>query len=125
MSRGSIHVRGVFESREMCWKCRRPMRVCYCAAVKPVETRTRIVILQHPRESDVPINTARIAELMQRSLMLVTALAPKIGYDNAAKVAKSAHARGTTLKEEAVRLGLVSVAEFERLVQPVKMPHPG
>ena len=43
----------------------------------------------------------RIRELMERSLMLVTALAPKIGYDNAAKVAKSAHARGTTLKEEA------------------------
>jgi len=66
MSRGSIHVRGVFESREMCWKCRRPMRVCYCAAVKPIETRTRVVILQHPRESDVPINTARIAELSLR-----------------------------------------------------------
>ena len=45
---------------------------------------------------------------MERSLMLVTALAPKIGYDNAAKVAKSAHARGTTLKEEAVRLGFVA-----------------
>jgi fumarate hydratase class II len=67
----------------------------------------------------------RIRDLMERSLMLVTALAPKIGYDNAAKVAKSAHARGTTLKEEAVRLGLVSVAEFERLVQPDKMTHPG
>ena len=67
----------------------------------------------------------RIRELMERSLMLVTALAPKIGYDNAAKVAKSAHARGTTLKEEAVRLGLVSEAEFERLVQPVKMTRPG
>ena len=50
----------------------------------------------------------RIRDLMERSLMLVTALAPKIGYDNAAKVAKSAHARGTTLKEEAVRLGFVS-----------------
>ena len=50
----------------------------------------------------------RIRELMERSLMLVTALAPKIGYDNAAKVAKSAHARGTTLKEEAVRLGFVA-----------------
>lgn len=47
----------------MCWRCRRPMRVCYCAAVKAVATRTRVVILQHPRESDVPINTARIAEL--------------------------------------------------------------
>lgn len=67
----------------------------------------------------------RIRDLMERSLMLVTALAPKIGYDNAAKVAKSAHARGTTLKEEAVRLGFVSVAEFERLVQPDKMTRPG
>jgi len=66
----------------------------------------------------------RIRELMERSLMLVTALAPKIGYDNAAKVAKSAHARGTTLKEEALRLGFVSASEFDRLVQPVKMTHP-
>ena len=67
----------------------------------------------------------RINELMQRSLMLVTALAPKIGYDNAAKVAKSAHTRGTTLKEEALRLGFVSADEFDRLVQPDKMTHPG
>src|SRR5438094_5110141 len=67
----------------------------------------------------------RIRDLMERSLMLVTALAPRIGYDNAAKVAKSAHARGTTLKEEAVRLGFVDAAEFERLVQPDKMTHPG
>jgi fumarate hydratase class II len=67
----------------------------------------------------------RIRELMERSLMLVTALAPKIGYDNAAKVAKSAHARGTTLKEEAARLGFVSAAEFDRLVQPDKMTRPG
>jgi fumarate hydratase class II len=67
----------------------------------------------------------RIDELMRRSLMLVTALAPRIGYDNAAKVAKTAHARGTTLKEEAVRLGLVSADEFDRLVKPEKMTHPG
>src|SRR5246500_587779 len=67
----------------------------------------------------------RIKELMQRSLMLVTALAPKIGYDNAAKVAKSAHARGTTLKEEAVAQGFVTAAEFDRLVRPDKMTHPG
>ena len=66
----------------------------------------------------------RIRELMERSLMLVTALAPKIGYDNAAKVAKAAHSRGTTLKEEALRLGFVSAAEFDRLVQPSKMTHP-
>jgi fumarate hydratase, class II len=67
----------------------------------------------------------RIHDLMQRSLMLVTSLAPKIGYDNAAKVAKTAHARGTTLKEEAVRLGFVSAAEFDRLVQAEKMTRPG
>ncbi|MDB5632348.1 MAG: fumC, partial [Tardiphaga sp.] len=67
----------------------------------------------------------RINDLMQRSLMLVTALAPKIGYDNAAKVAKIAHASGTTLKEEAVRLGFVTSTEFDRLVQPAKMIHPG
>jgi fumarate hydratase class II len=67
----------------------------------------------------------RIRDLMQRSLMLVTALAPKIGYDNAAKVAKTAHAGGTTLKEEAVRLGFVTADEFDRLVQPDKMTHPG
>ena len=67
----------------------------------------------------------RIHELMERSLMLVTAPAPKIGYDNAAKVAKTAHARGTTLKEEALRLGLVTAGEFDKLVQPDKMTHPG
>jgi fumarate hydratase class II len=67
----------------------------------------------------------RIRELMERSLMLVTALAPKIGYDNAAKVAKAAHAHGTTLKEEAVGLGLVSATEFDRLVRPDKMTRPG
>jgi fumarate hydratase class II len=68
---------------------------------------------------------SRIRELMERSLMLVTALAPKIGYDNAAKVAKSAHQRGTTLKEEATRLGFVSADEFDQLVQPDKMTRPG
>src|ERR1700728_198778 len=67
----------------------------------------------------------RIQELMERSLMLVTALAPEIGYDSAAKVAKSAHVRGTTLKEEAVRLGFVSADEFDRLLKPREMTHPG
>ncbi len=56
--------------------------------------------------------------------MLVTALSPKIGYDNASKVAKAAHANGTTLREEAVRLGLVSAEEFDRLVKPGDMTHP-
>jgi fumarate hydratase class II len=73
----------------------------------------------------IQANEKRIGELMQRSLMLVTALAPKIGYDNAAKIAKTAHARGTTLKEEAVRLGFVSASEFDQLVRPERMTRPG
>jgi fumarate hydratase class II len=72
----------------------------------------------------IAADEGRIRELMERSLMLVTALAPKIGYDNAAKVAKTAHANGTTLREEAVRLGFVSAAEFDRLVRPEKMTRP-
>jgi fumarate hydratase class II len=75
--------------------------------------------------SGIRADEKRISELMQRSLMLVTALAPKIGYDNAAKVAKTAHANGTTLKEEALRLGFVSADEFDRLVRPEKMTSPG
>jgi len=75
--------------------------------------------------SGIRADEKRIRDLMQRSLMLVTALAPRIGYDNAAKVAKSAHAHGTTLKEEAVRQGFVTSREFDRLVQPAKMTHPG
>jgi fumarate hydratase class II len=73
----------------------------------------------------IKADESKINELMQRSLMLVTALAPTIGYDNAAKVAKTAHANGTTLKEEAVALGFVTAAEFDRLVQPQKMTRPG
>jgi fumarate hydratase class II len=69
-------------------------------------------------------NEARIRELMERSLMLVTALSPKIGYDRAAQVAKAAHANGTTLREEAIRLGFVTAAEFDRLVRPEKMTKP-
>jgi fumarate hydratase, class II len=75
--------------------------------------------------SGIRADEKRIRDLMERSLMLVTALAPRIGYDNAAKIAKSAHARGTTLKEEAVRQGFVSSVEFDRLVRPDKMTHPG
>jgi fumarate hydratase class II len=67
---------------------------------------------------------ARIRELLQRSLMLVTALAPKIGYERAAEIAKAAHANGTTLREEALRLGYVTAAEFDRLVRPEKMIRP-
>jgi fumarate hydratase class II len=70
-------------------------------------------------------NAPRIRELMERSLMLVTALVPTVGYEQAAAIAKSAHARGTTLRAEAIRLGLVSGPEFDRLVQPRKMTRPG
>ena len=73
----------------------------------------------------IKADTKRIDELMKRSLMLVTALAPTIGYDNAAKVAKTAHARGTTLREEAIRSGLVTGAQFDRLVRPERMTRPG
>ena len=66
-----------------------------------------------------------IKAALDRSLMLVTALAPKIGYDNAAKVAKTAHANGTTLREEATRLGFVTADEFDRLVVPERMTRPG
>ena len=67
---------------------------------------------------------ARIDKLMNESLMLVTALNPHIGYDNAAKLAKKAHADGSTLKEAAVALGLLSAEDFDRWVQPAKMTGP-
>jgi fumarate hydratase, class II len=75
--------------------------------------------------SGIRADENRIRELMQRSLMLVTALAPAIGYERAAEIAKAAHVNGTTLREEAIRLGYVSAAEFDRLVRPDKMTHPG
>jgi fumarate hydratase class II len=72
----------------------------------------------------IKANEDRIADLMGRSLMLVTALAPTIGYDNATTVAKTAHKRGTTLREEAVRLGFVSEKEFDKVVRPELMIKP-
>jgi fumarate hydratase class II len=75
--------------------------------------------------SGIRANRERIRELMERSLMLVTALAPHIGYQRAAEIAKAAHAAGTTLREEATRLGYVSTAEFDRVVRPEKMIRPG
>ena len=66
----------------------------------------------------------RIEKLMRESLMLVTALAPEIGYDNATKVAKTAHKNGTTLKQEAISLGLVDEATFDRVVRPELMIGP-
>jgi fumarate hydratase class II len=68
-------------------------------------------------------NRSVIKAHLERSLMLVTALAPHIGYDKAAKIARNAHANGTTLREEAARLGYVSPEEFDRLVRPGAMTH--
>jgi fumarate hydratase class II len=66
-----------------------------------------------------------IKQGVARSLMLVTALAPKIGYDNAAKIAKAAHKNGTMLKEEALKTGLVTAEEFDAIVRPEDMTRPG
>ncbi|WP_019140293.1 class II fumarate hydratase [Noviherbaspirillum massiliense] len=72
----------------------------------------------------IEANRERIAELMARSLMLVTALAPHIGYDRAAQIAKKAHKEGSTLKQAALDLGYVSDADFDRWVRPEEMTHP-
>ncbi|KZZ23651.1 class II fumarate hydratase [Sulfitobacter sp. HI0082] len=73
---------------------------------------------------DLRADADRIEKLMRESLMLVTALAPEIGYDNATKVAKTAHKNGTTLKEEAIALGFVDAETFERVVRPENMIGP-
>jgi len=70
-------------------------------------------------------NRERLSELMQRSLMLVTALAPKIGYDKAAAIAKAAHKKGTTLREEAIASGHVTGEDFDAVVRPETMLAPG
>ncbi|MDA1132904.1 MAG: class II fumarate hydratase [Proteobacteria bacterium] len=72
----------------------------------------------------IEINAARLSELTGRSLMLVTALAPHIGYDNAARVAKKAHVDGTTLREAALALELVTAEDFDRWVRPETMIGP-
>lgn len=73
----------------------------------------------------IEANTARIQELVDRSLMLVTALNPHIGYDKAAEIAKAAYKNGTTLKAEAVRLGYMTAEKFDEVVRPDQMVGPG
>ena len=73
---------------------------------------------------DLKADKKRIKSLLDNSLMLVTALSPKLGYDNAAKIAKRAHENGTSLKEEAVRSGLITEKEFSKIVNPKKMTEP-
>lgn len=84
---------------------------------------TMVSFADHCVEGIEP-NTARIKELLERSLMLVTALAPAIGYDNAARIAKTAHKNGTTLREEALASGLVSEEDYDRLVRAERMIAP-
>jgi fumarate hydratase class II len=72
----------------------------------------------------IEVNREQIDQYVHNSLMLVTALAPKIGYDNAAKVAKTAHHEGTNLREAALKLGLISGEDFDELVRPEDMTHP-
>ena len=72
----------------------------------------------------IQANEERIRDLLERSLMLVTALAPHIGYDRAAEIAKKAHKEGSTLKAAALTLGYVSAADYERWVQPAAMTRP-
>ena len=75
--------------------------------------------------SGIEANEARIKANLDQSLMLVTALNPHIGYDNAAKIAKKAHKDGTTLKDAALALGLVSASDFDKWIDPKKMTEPG
>jgi fumarate hydratase class II len=72
----------------------------------------------------IQLNRARIEENLRNSLMLVTALNPHIGYDNAAKIAKNAHKKGITLRESAIELGLLTGEQFDQHVKPEEMTHP-
>ncbi|PYT01181.1 MAG: class II fumarate hydratase [Acidobacteria bacterium] len=72
----------------------------------------------------IELNRARIDENLHNSLMLVTALNPHIGYDNAAKIAKNAHKKGVTLRESAIELGLLTGEQFDQYVRPEEMTHP-
>lgn len=72
----------------------------------------------------IKVNQARIDELLNRSLMLVTALNPVIGYDNAARIAKKAHHDGKTLKDAAIELKLLTAEQFDKAIRPEEMIGP-
>ena len=72
----------------------------------------------------IKANKERIKNLLDNSLMLVTALAPKIGYDNAAKIAKAAHKNGTTLKQEILKSKILSEKEYDKVMNPMLMTKP-
>ena len=83
-----------------------------------------MVSFQEHCVAGITANKERIQELMERSLMLVTALSPLVGYDNAAKIAKYAHAQNKSLREAALELGLCTEEQFNEYVVPSKMIHP-
>ena len=72
----------------------------------------------------IKANKKRIKELLDNSLMLVTALTPIIGYDKAAKIAKDAHKNGTTLREEVIKSGLIKDSDYDKIMNPMKMTRP-
>jgi fumarate hydratase, class II len=74
--------------------------------------------------NDITLNRDRIAAYVNNSLMLVTALSPKIGYDKAARIAHTAYADGTSLREACVKLGFLTGEEFDAIVRPEAMTHP-
>lgn len=74
--------------------------------------------------AEIAANEKHILKLLNDSLMLVTALNPHIGYDNAAKIAKTAHKNGTTLREEAIKSGILTGNEFDKWVRPEDMLAP-
>jgi fumarate hydratase class II len=94
------------------------LQSCRLLSDAAISFTDNMVVGIEPREDNIKAN-------LERSLMLVTALAPKIGYDNAAKIAKTAHKNGTTLREEAVGGGYVTNEEFDEIVRPEKMISPG
>jgi fumarate hydratase class II len=94
------------------------LQSCRLMSDAAVSFTDNMVVGIEAREDNIKAN-------LERSLMLVTALAPTIGYDNAAKIAKTAHKNGTTLREEAVGGGYVTNEEFDRVVRPENMIGPG
>jgi fumarate hydratase class II len=85
---------------------------------------TCVMFEEHCAEGIEP-NREKIDYYMKNSLMLVTALNPHIGYDNAAKIAKNAHKKGTTLRESALELGLITAEKFDEAINPLEMTKPG
>ena len=109
-----LHERGILEKYDCPLIGANVIRSINLLSIGIVSFTTRMLDGAEPDE-------ARIAELMNRSLMLVTALAPEIGYDNAAAIAKHAHKKGLTLKEAGLELGLVDEETFDRVVRPEQM----